>query len=320
MNFDNYFDAIAPHRVRRCDPGVTMSSGEEELIRDGWFTERCVLWPGQAMRLEVKTVLHRERSAFQDILIFESTTYGRVLALDGVIQVTERDEHAYHEMLTHLPMCSHPDPRSVCIVGGGDGGIVREVLRHPNVERVVLCELDKRVVELSREYLPKLSHALDDARVHFEYRDGAQYLVESPNKFDVIITDSSDPVGPAETLFEPDYHRKIAYALKPGGIMASQGECLWLHLDLIGTYLQGCRKVFAVAEYAYTTIPTYPSGQIGTIIASKSDSSNLTKPLRQLPATEVKRLRYYNRNIHSASFVLPEFARRALANISPSSP
>ena len=293
-----------------------MNSNKEDLIHDGWFTERCVLWPGQAMRLEVKNVLHREQTEFQDILIFESTTYGRVMALDGVIQVTERDEYAYHEMMTHLPMCSHPDPRSVCIVGGGDGGIVREVLRHPNVERVVLCEIDKRVVELSLDHLPTLSHAIDNERVQVEYRDGAQYLRESPNEFDVIITDSSDPVGPAKSLFESDYQNSIANALKPGGVMAAQGECLWLHLDLIATYLEGCRKNFPVAEYAFTTIPTYPSGQIGIIIASKCDSSKPNKPVRKLPPDEANCLRYYNTEIHTASFVLPEFAKRALEDVS----
>lgn len=262
----------------------------------------------------MKRVLHREQSALQDILVFDSTDYGRVLVLDGVVQLTERDEFAYQEMLTHIPMCSHPSPRNVCVVGGGDGGIVREVLRHAAVERVTLCEIDERVVAVCRKYLPSMASALDDPRVQVVHADGAKYLTDPPRhaSFDVIITDSSDPVGPAESLFEDGYTAAVHGALAAGGLMASQGECQWLHLDIIKQYMGAVRRHFPRVAYAYTTVPTYPSGQIGIVVAAKDAGSPLNAPLRKLPSQVQQALRYYSAAIHSASFVLPEFARRAL--------
>ncbi len=153
------------------------------------------MWPGQALTLEVHEVLHHERSEFQDILIFESATYGRVLVLDGVIQLTDRDEFAYQEMLSHLALFAHAGPERVLVVGGGDGGIVREVLKHGSVREVVLCEIDARVVALSRKYLPKLSCALDDPRVTVEFTDGVEYVSKCTEAFDVVITGFVGPRG-----------------------------------------------------------------------------------------------------------------------------
>lgn len=291
-----------------------MSKEADDLIKDGWFSERNDLWPGQAMSLEVKSVVHRERSSLQDILIFDSTTYGRVLVLDGVIMLTERDEFAYHEMLTHIAMCAHEAPRDVCVVGGGDGGVVREVLRHTSVERVVLCEIDERVVTLSRRFLPTIARSLDDERVSIVHADGAAFLRESPDSFDVVITDSSDPVGPAETLFESAYHGTVHAALRADGIMAAQAECAWLHVHIIAPMLNDCRRHFKRVEYAYTTIPTYPSGQIGFAICAKGDGAPLAEPARVLPAEVMEKMKYYSANIHRAAFVLAEFARRALCD------
>ncbi|KAJ9079447.1 putrescine aminopropyltransferase [Entomophthora muscae] len=259
------------------------------LIKDNWFKETSTLWPGQSMTLEVKEILH-------DVLVFESTNYGNVLVLDGVIQCTERDEFSYQEMITHLPMNSHPNPKKVLVIGGGDGGVLREVVKHESVEEVVLCEID--------ETHPKV-------KVHIG--DGFPFLESHTSTYDVIITDSSDPVGPAESLYQSRYYELMKNALTPGGIISTQGECQWLHLPLIKEVKDFSKKLFPVVEYAYTTIPTYPSGQIGFIMCSNDASRNLKEPVRQWPKdVENKLCRYYNSDIHRAAFVLPTFVRNAL--------
>ena len=240
-------------------------------IKDGWFSESEVMWPGQAMGLKVEEVLHESRSDFQDILVFRSSTYGTVLVLDGVIQLTERDEHAYQEMIAHLPLHCHPNPRSVLIVGGGDGGVLREVCRHAGVERITMCEIDAKVCEVSRKYLgTSTATSFGDARLTLVHQDAAEYVKGKADEYDVVIVDSSDPVGPAETLFTSTFYRALRGAMRPGAIMCNQGECMWLHLDLIGEVLKHCTQVFPSVDYAFTTIPTYPSGQIGFLMCSTS--------------------------------------------------
>ena len=282
-----------------------------DLIIDGWFHERGVMWPGQAMSLKVAKVLYHGRSKYQDVLVFESTHHGNVLVLDGVIQVTERDEHAYQEMIAHLPLYAHPNPKKVLVIGGGDGGVLREVARHPSVEEIVICELDQDVIDVSKKYLPSLAKGYDDPRVTVKIMDGAKFMDENQDSFDVIITDSSDPIGPASVLFETPFYNAMHGSLREGGIVCTQGECMWLHVDLIRPLVQSISKTFDSVEYAYTTIPTYPSGQIGFIIATKKRGS--CREAARVPDEEVqKQLRYYTPDIHKASFVLPAFAERAI--------
>lgn len=282
------------------------------LIKDGWFMEKGVLWPGQAMSLEVDQVLHHSQSDFQDILVFRSKTYGVVFVLDGVIQCTERDEFAYQEMIAHLPLHTHKNPRNVLVIGGGDGGVVREILKHDTVTSVTLCEIDPQVVRVAKEFLPTMSASLTDKRVKVLHADGAVFLQEHPNEFDVIITDSSDPIGPAETLFQPEFYRSMKSALKSDGILCTQGECMWLHVQLIKPLLTACRELFPVVEYAYTTIPTYPSGQIGFVLCGKEEGTDLRNPLRHPSQKMTEILQYYTPCIHKAAFVLPRFAEKLL--------
>ncbi|RDX42415.1 saccharopine dehydrogenase [Lentinus brumalis] len=276
-------------------------------IKDGWFREISSQWPGQAMTLKVNKILHVEKSLYQDVLVFESESYGNVLILDGVIQCTERDEFSYQEMIAHIPLASHPNPKKVLVIGGGDGGVVREVLKHDTVEEVVLCDIDEAVIRVSKQFLPHMSSLLNDPRVTVFVGDGFKFLADNTSTYDVIITDSSDPVGPAASLFQKPYFELLRDALTPGGHISTQGECLWIHLDLIQDLLKTTRSLFPVAEYAYTTIPTYPSGQIGFMVASKEAGRDLSKPLRTVPNT-----RYYNAEVHKAAFVLPEFGRALL--------
>ena len=283
-------------------------------IKDGWFRESEVLWPGQAMSLRVDKVLFEGRSEFQEILVFKSANYGTVLVIDGVIQLTERDEHAFQEMLAHVPLHCHPEPKSVLIVGGGDGGVLREVCRHACVERIVLCEIDPLVVEVSRRFLGNsTATSFGDPRVTLVHEDAAQYVRGRNAEFDVVIVDSRDPVGPAWTLFTSDFYASLKAAMKPGAIMCNQGECIWLHLDLIGEVLRQCKAVFPTVDYCYTTIPTCPSGQIGFLMCSTTPDCVLRQPTRTPVAGLQEQLKYYTPAVHAASFVLPRFAERAVA-------
>eukprot|EP00658_Telonema_sp_P-2_P030949 TRINITY_DN23274_c0_g2_i4.p1 TRINITY_DN23274_c0_g2~~TRINITY_DN23274_c0_g2_i4.p1 ORF type:complete len:279 (-),score=57.18 TRINITY_DN23274_c0_g2_i4:185-1021(-) len=266
------------------------------------------MWPGQALSLEVDEVLHEERTEFQDLLVFRSKAYGNVLVLDGAIQATERDEFAYQEMIAHLPLCAHPCPEKVLVIGGGDGGVLREIAKHPCVQEIVICELDKAVPAASQKFLPQLGKGFQDPRVTVHHRDGALFLEEHVESFDVIITDSSDPVGPAAALFEESFYFKIKNALKPGGISCSQGEAFWLHLGTITPMMKFCRDMFDHVEYASCMVPTYPSGQIGFLLCSKDSTHPKVARSWSHPS-----LRYYNTEVHQAAFVLPEFVRRAVA-------
>ena len=290
-----------------------LSHSGTDLIKDGWFHERGVLWPGQAMSLQVKEVLDHHKSDFQDVLVFESTNFGNVLVLDGVIQVTERDEFAYQEMIAHLPLFAHPNPKKVLVIGGGDGGVLREIAKHESVTEITLCEIDKDVIDVSKKYLPELAKGYDDPRVTVKIMDGAKFMEENKDSFDVIITDSSDPVGPASVLFETPFYNAMYDSLCDGGIVCTQGECIWLHLDLIHPLIKSISDKFSTVEYAYTTIPSYPSGQIGFIIASKGGKRGPCKvPTRQPSSELAKQLKYYSSEVHGAAFVLPAFARRAI--------
>jgi spermidine synthase len=282
-------------------------------IKDGWFREISNMWPGQAMTLKVEKVLHHEKSKYQDVLIFKSTDYGNVLVLDNVIQCTERDEFSYQEMITHLAMNSHPNPKKVLVIGGGDGGVLREVVKHECIEEAILCDIDEAVIRLSKEYLPHMAAGFNHPKVKVHVGDGFKFLDDYKNEFDVIITDSSDPEGPAEALFQTPYFQLLHDALREGGVITTQAENQWLHLPLITKLKKDCKQIFPVAEYAYTTIPTYPSGQIGFMVCSKDANANVKVPLRSWSREEeVKLCRYYNSEIHKASFILPTFAQEAL--------
>lgn len=209
-------------------------------------------------------------------------------------------------MLAHLPLCSHPDPKKVVVIGGGDGGVLREIAKHSGVEEITICEIDEEVINVSKKYLPQLSCGFDDSRVKIHIGDGAEYLKERPKSFDVVIVDSSDPVGPAESLYSQQFYETLRNSLREGGIVATQAECQWLHLNIIKDLVDHSKKLFKHAEYAYTTIPTYPCGQIGFLLGSLGDSCKVPK------RTLEKETQYYNSEIHSAAFVLPTFTRKAL--------
>lgn len=304
-----------------------------DQIKDGWFTElspdqrgpsqgcgdNCQensggSWRGQAFSLQIKKILFHEKSKYQDVLVFESESYGNVLVLDGIIQCTDRDEFAYQEMLTHLAMCSHPCPSKVLIIGGGDGGVLREVLKHESVELVTMCEIDQMVIDVAKKYLPNMSSAFNSSKLKLHVGDGMEFLKHHPNEFDVIITDSSDPVGPAENLFGKGYYELLKEALRTGGVLSSQGECPWLDMKLIREVVSTCKKLFGSVAYAISSVPTYTTGLMGYFVCIKDETRDPSTPMRLLTESDKKKmnLRYYSSEIHKASFILPEFIRQGL--------
>jgi spermidine synthase len=217
-------------------------------------------------------------------------------------------------MIAHIPLFAHPDPKRVLVIGGGDGGVLREIARHKCVEEITLCEIDGDVIDVSKKYLPSLAKGYDDPRVTVKIMDGAKFMGENKASFDVIITDSSDPVGPASVLFETPFYNAMYACLREGGIVCTQGECIWLHLDLVAPLVTSIKQSYSSVEYAYTSIPSYPSGQIGFIVATKG-RGGCKEPSRSPDDEMQAALRYYTPEIHKASFVLPAFAQRAIFGV-----
>ncbi|KAG8653014.1 spermine synthase isoform X2 [Manihot esculenta] len=314
--------ASAPELDVKCHSTVVSGWFSESHFSSGKARKRVYfnnpMWPGEAHSLEVKNILYKGKSDYQEILVFESSTYGKVLVLDGIVQLTEKDECAYQEMIAHLPLCSIPSPKSVLVVGGGDGGVLREISRHGSVELIDICEIDKMVIDVCKEYFPELSVGFEDPRVRLHVGDAVEFLQLAPEgKYDAVIVDSSDPVGPAQELVEKPFFQTIAKALRPGGVLCNMTESMWLHTHLIDDMISICREIFkGSVHYAWASVPTYPSGVIGFLICSTEgplvDFLNPVNPIEKLKgAVKNKReLRFYNSEIHSAAFALPTFLKR----------
>ncbi|CAG0923273.1 unnamed protein product [Notodromas monacha] len=203
----------------------------------------------------------------------------------------------------------------VLIIGGGDGGVAREVIKDQRVEHVDLCEIDERVVEVSKQFLPSMAVGFRSDRVRVVFEDGAKFLAETaPETYDVIIADSSDPDGPAESLFQGEFYKAVGRVLKPGGIVCFQGESMWLHVDIIKRTLGRVREHFPVVSYASAYIPTYPGGQIGFVIAAKDEKKNLSDPVWVMSDAEMTgmKLKYYSPGMHKAAFILPRDLEKKL--------
>lgn len=279
------------------------------------------MWPGEAHSLKVENILFQGKSKYQEILVFQSSTYGRVLALDGIIQLTEKDECAYQEMITHLPLCSILSPKRVLVIGGGDGGVLRELSRHVSVKQVDICEIDNLVIEVCKNYFPELAVGFEDPRVHLHVGDAVEFLQNAQEgSYDAVIVDSSDPIGPAQELVEKPFFETIARALRPGGVLCNQAESMWLHIHLVHDMLSTCSEVFkGSVHYAWTSVPTYPSGVIGFLLCSTAgppvDFLNPANPIEKLEGALKSRrdLRFYNSEMHKAAFVLPNFVKRELS-------
>jgi spermidine synthase len=262
--------------------------------------------PASGIFFSVKKVLYTGRSKFQTIEIIENKDYGRILVLDGLIQTTERDEFYYHEMLVHPAMASHPKPEEVLIVGGGDGGALREVLKY-GVKKVWLVEIDGLVIEACRKHFPWLRPAFADERAELVVADGNVFIEETDRKFDVILVDSSDPVGPSTVLHEEAFYRKLKSRLKPGGIIAAQAGSLMLHLESHAAKSVFLRRMFRHSGLYLGPVPTYP---VGTWCYNfLSDRVN---PLAARKPKFPKGLKYINGDVLRAAFALPNFLKEKL--------
>lgn len=268
-----------------------------------WFSESLGAIQGA---WQVKQVLYHKSSKYQDVVVLDTVHFGRMLVLDGAVMTTDGDEFVYHEMLTHPGLLAHPSPKSVCIVGGGDGGTVREVLKHPSVERVVLAEIDEDVINVCREFFPRLAGMLADPRVEIQIGDGAQYLVDHPGEFDAVISDSTDPVGPGIVLFEDPYFNAAKAALNAGGFFATQCKSVWLDAEIVRSVRQRLQSFFRNVSIYGATIPTYPSGSWTFIIGSDS-----IDPHAPIDAARQSRIaagtRYYTSAHQLAAFAMPAF-------------
>lgn len=270
-----------------------------------WYDE--VFRNSVRFSLAVRRSLHSETSEFQRIELFESEAYGRVLALDGILMTSERDEHYYHEMLVHPTLIAAPNIRRVLIVGGGDGGTAREVLRHPGVERVVLVEIDRRVVELCREYLPKIGTAWDDPRLELRFEDGVAFVRDGEvEPFDAVFVDGSDPVGPATGLFNEEFYRGCRRVLAEDGVCTVQSESPFLTPELYADIVATLHSVFGSARSYFGPAPLYSAGVWSWTRAGGADPLAIDEQR----ARELERhTRYYNREIHRGAFALPNHLR-----------
>lgn len=267
-----------------------------------WFTEKQT--PQMGLSLLVKETLHAEQTPFQHLAVMETEQYGRMLALDGMVQTTVADEFVYHEMITHVALNTHPNPRRVLVVGGGDGGAIREILKHQSVERATLVEIDGRVVEASRRWLPEISCGLSDPRAEIIIDDGIKHVAGSKNLYDVIIVDSTEPIGPAAGLFARPFYQSIFDALTDDGIMVAQTESPFVNRDLIRSVYADIRATFPVARLYLAAIPTYPSGLWSFTLGSKKYDPLTVDPAKFRPM----KTRYYTPEVHRGCFALPEIA------------
>ncbi|CAN7039233.1 unnamed protein product [Brassica rapa subsp. trilocularis] len=315
-----------PEEDAKCHSTVVSGWFSEPHSRSGKKGEAVYfnnpMWPGEAHSLKVEKVLFKDKSDYQEVLVFESATYGKVLVLDGIVQLTEKDEFAYQEMIAHLPLCSTPSPKNVLVVGGGDGGVLREISRHSSVEVIDICEIDKMVIDVSKKFFPELAVGFEDPRVQLHIGDAVEFLRKSPaGKYDAIIVDSSDPVGPALALVEKPFFETLARALKPGGVLCNMAESMWLHTHLIEDMISICRQTFKNVQYAWSSVPTYPSGVIGFVLCSTEgpdvDFKNPINPIEKLDGamTYIREMKFYNSDMHRAAFALPTFLRREVASL-----
>jgi len=266
-----------------------------------WYTEKQTKNFGITMK--INKTLHTEQTDFQKLEMAETEEFGNMLFLDGMVMTSEKDEFVYHEMVAHVPLFTHPNPEHVLVVGGGDGGVVREILKHPSVKKATLVDIDGKVIEYSKKFLPSIAGKLDDLRVEVKVDDGFMHIAESENEYDVIMVDSTEPVGPAVNLFTKGFYAGIANALKEDGIFVAQTDNPWFTPELITNVQRDVKEIFPITKLYLANIPTYPSGLWTFTIGSKKYDPLEVEDSRFFDI-ETK---YYTKEIHKAAFVLPKF-------------
>ena len=266
-----------------------------------WYTEKQT--ENFGITAKIKKTLHTEQTPYQKLDMIDTIEFGHMLTLDGMVMTTERDEFVYHEMVAHVPLFTHPNPKHVLVVGGGDGGVIREVVKHPEVEKVTLVEIDGLVIETSKKYLPSIASAFSHPKVETIVGDGFMHIVESSDAYDVIIVDSTEPVGPAVKLFEKGFYEGISRALKEDGLFVAQTDNPWFKADLIRKVFGDVSEIFPTTRLYTANIPTYPSG-LWTFTMGSKKYDPLKVADERFHDIETK---YYTKELHKAAFVLPKF-------------
>ena len=271
---------------------------------DIWFTEKQT--PNVGITCKINNTLIVEQTPYQHLAIIDTEQFGRMLVLDGMVQTTIVDEFVYHEMIALVGLNTHPNPRRVLIIGGGDGGTLREVVKHPKVEKATMVEIDARVVEASKLYLPEISSALHgNPRAEVLIEDGIRYVKENKNTFDMIIVDSTEPVGPAVGLFSAEFYQSIFEALKDDGLFVAQTESPFFNADLIRRVYRDIASIYPITKLFLAYVPTYPSGMWSFTMGSKKyDPEAIVE--ENCPDLQS---RYYTPAVHKAAFKLPQFVQ-----------
>jgi spermidine synthase len=279
------------------------------VAEDEWFVEAAS--PHHQLRWKVRARLHESDSPYQHIEVLDTEQFGTALVLDGIMQTTVGDEYIYHEMLGLVPLLAHPHPRRVLIIGGGDAGLAREVLR-TGVDRVVMVEIDRAVVDVSRQFLPGHTVSLDDTRLTLLYEDGVQYLtsLDTAERFDVILVDATDPEGegPGQVLYTPTFHTAVRAALNPDGIYAQQTGTPFYNPDVVLGVAADVDRQFPVCRVYWCTVPTYP-GSLFTFTAGSLGPDPMRPCRRLAPGVQT---RWYTPAVHRAAFALPPFLAQLL--------
>ncbi len=278
-----------------------------------WFTEIDEAG-GSAFSLRLAGKLHEEHSPYQKIEIFETTGFGTLMVIDDYVMLSDRDNFLYHEMMSHPVLFSHPGPRRVVIIGGGDCGTLREVLRHAEVEHALQVEIDERVTRLSEQYFPSLCEANDDPRAELLFADGIAWMANAaPGSVDAVIVDSTDPVGPAAGLFTAAFYRDVFRVLGPEGLLVQQSESPLYHMHILKPMREAMREGgFRSVQTLCFPQPVYPSGWWSATMAGKHTGIPVAR--REQAAAPAFETRYYSLDIHRAALVQPPFVRRALGD------
>lgn len=284
------------------------------LDSNKWFTE-IFQNEGTGFSLKIKSKCHEEQSKYQFLEIFETETFGNLMVIDGCVMLTTRDNFLYHEMMSHPALFTHPEPKNVVIIGGGDCGTLKEVLKHPSVQKVTQVDIDERVTRLSEQFFPELCTSNDDPRAELLFDDGIKWVKNAPaGSIDVIIIDSTDPVGPAEGLFAVDFYRDCYKALAENGIVVQQSESPLLHSEsIIKKVHQDMKTVgFETTHTLPFPQPVYPTGWWSATMALKSGSVSALRT--QDIESKSFDTEYYNLGIHQGALATPEFMKKVLAS------
>ena len=277
-------------------------------IENGYYHE--ITPEGFGLVIKSKNILFSDKSPFQKVEVFESDSIlGKVLTLDDLMMVTEGDEFHYHEMISHIPMMQHPCPKNVLVIGGGDGGTVREVLKHKTVEKVVLCEIDKMVIDVSKKYFPTVACELDNPKVEIKVEDAIEFIKDKKEEYDIILIDSTDPMGPGEGLFTDEFYTNIKNSLKKGGIMVAQSESPIAQQDSVKKMYEQLHRVFPIVATYTSNMPTYPGGYWAWAFCSVE-----SKPLEFYDEERANEIiptcKMYNKEYHYARFALPNYLKK----------